>query len=157
MTRTKTVLIAVLGGAACLAGCGDSEPPRRAFAPAADVICKRANVARQDLQRRGLTYPAPRGAAELVGLLRELESTYRRAIGGLRGLDPPKADAAAVVRMLDDFEYSLNNFAPFIEAVADGNEEKGTGIYFGWLESLRPAHDIAAKTGLRDCAVFGNP
>jgi hypothetical protein len=41
--------------------------------------------------------------------------------------------------------------------VADGDEEKGTGIYFGWLESLRPAHDIAAKTGLRDCAVFGNP
>ena len=138
-------------------GCGDSGPTKPEFVAKADAICKEANRDRAALQKRGLTYPAPRTDEELADLLRELERTDRTALKRLRAVPAPKADVAINTRMLDSFEDAFANFAPFITAAAAGDEEEGPGVYFAWLDGLRQPQDMAAKYGLDECAVFGNP
>ena len=44
-----------------------------------------------------------------------------------------------------------------IAAASADQEEEGTGIYFGWIESASTPQGIASKYGLKHCATYGNP
>lgn len=140
VTLVATVVTACSGG-------GSTSLTRQQVVRQANAICARANTGIAGMYR-----PDPDDSTATAVALEKLTARQRTALGRLRALDPPDADASDFGRWLTQIDLALDRADASSRAIASrdvraAREANRRG------EQIRTDADRFAKTyGMRTCA-----
>jgi rubrerythrin len=170
--RPSLIVVAAVLVLALLAGCGvggdstggsgstsaeaagPTKLSKAEFIAQADGICKATNETQAPLQKQFeqlQNAKGPNAEKELGESMTALASAGQAETKEIRGLEPPKKDAAEVKRLLDSEEAALSVAAEAATALEEGDPE----TFYGLLETISAksavAQGYAEGYGLKVC------
>jgi hypothetical protein len=134
-----------------LAGCGplgDDEPSaEQELAAAGDVICAEARTEIAELQK-----DPPRTAAQQARFTEDLLAVFERELAGLRELDPPPEDEAALGRYLRSRERAIGYVEDGLAAAKAGNAVAYADAQARVAKEQVERTRLAQASGLTECS-----
>lgn len=146
MPEATAARIIVAAGlvAGILGACAEDQLSRAEFATRARDICTQANEELQDLE-------VPFKPADFGSFLKGAQRIANEAVGDLRRLEPPEADAGDINTMIEHMEITANSLEEIRDAVRDRDLEAARRIQRETRQVVQEARRIATKYGLTGC------